>query len=374
MSTVKKCLLILLPLCLFLASEVGWARYSAIMIDAENGNVLHENEANHAWYPASLTKVMTLYLTFEALNQGRVSLSNTIRVSSHASRQPRSKLGLRAGETISIEDAILAIVTRSANDAAVTLAEGISGSEQNFAAKMTEKAHALGMADTHFMNATGLPHTWQVTTSRDMGLLAYRIYHDFPNYYPYFSTQSFNFRGQELRATNKFTLHYPGAEGLKTGFTCGSGYNLISAASQNGKRLIGVVLGGSSSSERYQLMMNMMDDGFANKFDTVGAKNIIALNTASAGTPPYLLDCGNRSAMNVGDTEVEANVPPVLSSHIKHHRRGNAHRGTRAKTIIKARSAGKKAKGYHSPAKAARKPAHTTKTKAAPSRTRYHHP
>jgi len=295
MTTLKSLLLVLMPVWLLLLSDVSYGRHAAILIDADNGSVLHEVDAGHSWYPASLTKVMTLYMTFDALRAGRIQLDDTLTASYHASRQPNSKLGLRAGENLTVEEAVLATITRSANDAAVVLAEHLAGTEENFAIKMTSKAHALGMYDTHFMNATGLPHEWQVTTPRDMALLAWRVQRDFPNYYPYFSAHSFNYKGTELRGINKFTANYPGAEGMKTGFTCGSGYNLISSANQNGKRLIGVILGGMTSAQRYQLMTEMMDNGFANRFAADGAKTINTMPARYPGTPPYQLDCGNRA-------------------------------------------------------------------------------
>jgi D-alanyl-D-alanine carboxypeptidase len=146
------------------------------------------------------------------------------------------------------------------------------------------------------MNATGLPNNWQVTTSRDMAVLAWKAQRNFPEYYHYFAAHSFNFKGRELRGINKFTANYPGAEGMKTGFTCGSGFNLIGAAHQNGKHLIGVVMGGTTSKERYQLMMQMMDASFANQTEVDPTRNINTMSTSSAGTPPYQLDCGNRGA------------------------------------------------------------------------------
>ena len=264
MNTVKSILLLLLPICLLLAPNTSYAGHAAIMIDASNGSVLHEENATHSWYPASLTKVMTLYMTFDALKAGEIQLNDILTASAHAARQPQSKLGLRQGEKLTVQDAILAVITRSANDAAVVLSEHLGGTEENFAIKMTAKGHSLGMYDSHFMNATGLPHPWQVTTSRDMALLAWKTQQNFPNYYPFFSAHTFNFKGRELHGINKFTANYPGAEGMKTGFTCGSGYNLISVANQNGKRLIGVILGGMTSPERYQLMIKMM-----NKLDVV---------------------------------------------------------------------------------------------------------
>ena len=317
MNTMKSILLILMPVWLFLVSESSYGRHAAIMIDADNGSVLHEVNATHSWYPASLTKVMTLYMTFEALKAGQIDLYDTLRTSYHASRQPNSKLGLRQGETLTVQDAVLAVITRSANDAAVVLAEHLGGTEESFAVKMTTRAHALGMYDTHFMNATGLPHQWQVTTPRDMAILAWKIQRNFPAYYPYFSAHNFNFKGRELRGINKFTASYPGAEGMKTGFTCGSGYNLISTASQNGKRLIGVIMGGMTSSERYQLMINMMDNGFANRLNHYQTKNINTMPTSSAGSPPYQLGCGNLAPTKIGSDDSSdsySNKPRALKS------------------------------------------------------------
>jgi D-alanyl-D-alanine carboxypeptidase len=399
MNTVKSILLILMPVWLLLMPASSYGRHAAIMIDADNGAVLHEENATHSWYPASLTKVMTLYMTFDALKAGQIHLYDTLTASYHASRQPTSKLGLRPGDTLTVEDAILALITRSANDAAVVLAEHLGGTEESFAVKMTTKAHTLGMYDTHFMNATGLPHQWQVTTSRDLAILAWKTMRNFPNYYPYFSSHSFYYKGRELRGINKFTATYPGAEGMKTGFTCGSGYNLISVASQNGKRLIGVIMGGMTSAERYQLMIHMMDDGFANRLNPYPARNINTMTTSYAGMPPYQLGCGNlaRTTMGSNDTSDSYNNQPKPISKTRHVINHNAVKNTRhiskSKTVSNAKPAGKSK--THSKAKPAgksktaskakpagkstivskAKPAGKSKTvsKAKPSKTRYHH-
>jgi D-alanyl-D-alanine carboxypeptidase len=314
MTKVKFILFVFLSTWMLCATEVSYGRYAAIMIDADNGKVLHEVEATHSWYPASLTKVMTLYLTFEALKEGRINFFDVLRTSSHAASQPTSKLGLRPGEFLTVRDAIFAVITRSANDAAVVLAEHLGGSEQQFAVKMTSKARSLGMSNTRFMNATGLPNNWQVTTSRDLALLAWKIQRHFPEYYQHFSAHSFTYKGNELHATNKFVATYPGAEGMKTGFTCGSGYNLIASASQNGKRLIGVVMGGMTSSERYQLMYQMMDAGFDNRYMNETNTHISTMPTRYTGMPPYQLSCGNRpSAFHA--TSVDYKYASFQSSH-----------------------------------------------------------
>jgi D-alanyl-D-alanine carboxypeptidase len=290
------------------------------MIDADNGNVLHEIDATQSWYPASLTKVMTLYMTFEALKSGRIQFFDAMRTSSHAARQPNSKLGLRTGEFLTVRDAVLAIITRSANDASVVLAEHLAGNEENFAAKMTDKAQALGMYNTRFMNATGLPNDWQVTTSRDMAVLAWNIQRHFPEYYQNFSAHSFNYKGTELRGINKFTAKYPGAEGMKTGFTCGSGYNLIAAAHQNGKHLIGVVMGGMTSAERYQLMYQMMDAGFENRYATTPGKHINSLPATLTGSPPYQLGCGSKAYLHTASVSSGGDSVVSRYQQVKSHR------------------------------------------------------
>jgi D-alanyl-D-alanine carboxypeptidase len=330
MNTVKSILLIFIPLWLILISESSYGRHAEIIIDAENGSVLHELNATHSWFPASLTKVMTLYVAFDALKKEEIHLHDVLTASTRAAHQPQSKLGLRLGDEITVRDAILALITRSANDAAVVLAEHLGGTEESFAVKMTTKAHELGMVDTHFMNATGLPHQWQVTTSRDMALLAWKTHQNFPNYYPYFSAHTFNYKGRELRGINKFTANYPGAEGMKTGFTCGSGYNLISVANQNGKRLIGVILGGMTSAERYQLMTTMMNNGFANNFNPNPVKNINTMTTNFAGTPPYQLGCGNKAPI-IFDS---SNEEKKYNDRIKHS--GKHHHTIKTKTIGKS--------------------------------------
>ncbi|MDD5753888.1 MAG: D-alanyl-D-alanine carboxypeptidase [Methylococcales bacterium] len=306
----KKLLLTLNVVCLLLASQTGHARHAEILIDAENGNVLHEIEATQSWFPASLTKMMTLYITFDALNNGQIHLHDMMHASHHASQQPQSRLGLHNGERITVEEAILAIVTRSANDATVVLAEHLAVTEDNFAIRMTAKAHSMGMYNTYFMNATGLPNDWQVTTAHDMALLSLKLYRNFPEYYDYFSAHSFEFKGRELFGINRFTATYDGAEGMKTGFTCNSGYNLVSSASQNGRRFIGVVLGGRTSNERYNLMINQMDHGFGGDYNVI--TNLFTMPTQSAGLPPHQLSCAS------GGSHYE-------EPEVRHHRHGHGH-------------------------------------------------
>ncbi|HWA46464.1 MAG TPA: D-alanyl-D-alanine carboxypeptidase family protein [Hypericibacter adhaerens] len=235
---------------------------ASIVVDAGTGQVLQQVDATRVWHPASLTKLMTVYLAFETLRAGQMTADETLTVSETAAAQPETKLGLRAGKTISVAQAIKAVIVRSANDAAVLLGERIAGSEDAFAAMMTAKAHELGMTRTVFHNATGLPDDGQVTTARDMALLARALMRDFPDQYPIFASTNLQWHGQTLSTYNGLLSAYQGADGLKTGFTCASGYNLVGSALRDGRRLIGVVLGGRSSAERNGEMARLLDAGF----------------------------------------------------------------------------------------------------------------
>ncbi|MGH8474423.1 MAG: D-alanyl-D-alanine carboxypeptidase family protein, partial [Methylococcales bacterium] len=237
--------------------------YSSIVIDAESGRVLHENNADTLNYPASLTKMMTLYLVFSALESNRITLDTRWVVSPNAARQPPTKLGLKAGRTITVRDCILALVTKSANDMAVVVAEGMAGSEYRFAAMMTEKSRDLNMWQTTFRNASGLPDIEQMTTARDIARLALALLRDFPNYYGFFSAREFRYGNHVYRNHNGLLKSYPGTDGIKTGFIRASGYNLAASSVRNGRRLIGVVLGGISSRDRNEQMMSLLDQGFA---------------------------------------------------------------------------------------------------------------
>ncbi len=248
---------------LLLASPVQAGPYSALVVDPDSGRVLLEENADAPRYPASLTKMMTLYLVFEALNNGRLNLGRPLGVSSAAAARPPSKLGLRSGDVITVEQAISALVTLSANDAATVLAEGLGGSEGNFARMMTSRAHALGMTQTYFRNASGLPDPFQVTTAWDMFKLARALQQQAPQYYHYFSKDSFYFRNRLHRNHNHLLETYPGADGIKTGYIRTSGFNLVASAQRNGRRLIGVVFGGETARARDENMRGILDMGFA---------------------------------------------------------------------------------------------------------------
>ncbi len=238
-------------------------KYAAVVIDADSGAVLHAVDADQPSYPASLTKMMTLYMTFEALQQRQVQLEHRLTVTEHAASMAPSKLGLRPGSSIRVEEAILAVVTKSANDAAVVLAEGLGGSEERFAEMMTQRARRLGMSRTNFENASGLPNLNQLSTARDMAILGRALIADFPQYYPYFSTRSFVFQGHVQANHNHLLDTYDGADGIKTGFIRASGFNLVASARRDGRRLIGVVFGGQSQPWRDHQMARLLDQGFA---------------------------------------------------------------------------------------------------------------
>lgn len=241
----------------------GGPIYEAIVLDADTGQVLRELNPDAVTYPASLTKMMTLYLTFEALNQGRLQLNQYLPVSMAAATHAPSRLGLQPGESVTVRDLILAIVTKSANDAAAVLAEGLGGgSEAAFAQMMNQKAAQLGMTRTHYANASGLPDPEQLTTARDMARLALALYRDFPREYGYFSVTKFDFNGAIVNGHDHMLGWYPGADGIKTGYTEASGFNLATSAVQNGHRLIGVILGGRTVHSRDESMAQMLDLGF----------------------------------------------------------------------------------------------------------------
>ena len=223
---------------------------ASIVVDGNTGAVLEDSNPDAPRHPASLTKVMTLYLLFEQLDAGKVRLDSQLTVSAHAAAQAPTKLGLKPGQTISVEDAIKGIVTRSANDAAVVIAENLGGSEDAFAKLMTQKAHALGMGHTTYVNASGLPDDDQITTARDQALLGRAIQDRFPRYYRFFSTTAFVFRGDTIRGHNHLLGAVQGVDGIKTGFTNASGFNLLTSVHRDGRYLVGVVLGGRSASER----------------------------------------------------------------------------------------------------------------------------
>ena len=259
---------------------------AAIVVDGASGHIIFSRNADEPRFPASLTKMMTLYVLFEALDKGSITLDTQLVTSSHASGMFPTKLGLKPGETISVELAIKAVAVLSANDAAVVVAEGLSASESRFAERMTAKAHALGMKGTHFENASGLPNPRQVTTATDMALLGRRLAYDYPQYYHFFATPSFTYKRRTYNTHDHLLAQYQGTDGIKTGYTRASGFNLVSSVVRDNKHLVGVVMGGISVPSRDREMMRILSEGF-----TYAAQNPTLVATANVpwrgGRPPF---------------------------------------------------------------------------------------
>lgn len=244
---------------------IAHAEQTSVIVDGTTGQVLSESHADDAHAPASLTKMMTLYLAFRALRDRRLTLDEKLPVSAHAASMQPTKLGLRRGQSITARDCILGMITKSANDAATVMAEKLGGSESRFVEAMNAQAILLGMSHTRFANASGLPGGYESTTARDMSRLAMALYRDFPARSRYFATTEFHFRGRLVKGHNHLMDNYKGMDGLKTGYTNAAGFNLASTAVRNGHRLFGVVLGGDTWRERDQRMAQLLDKGFAQR-------------------------------------------------------------------------------------------------------------
>lgn len=256
--------------------------YGGIVVDAKTGKVLYSENADSLRYPASLTKMMTLYLTFEALEAGRIRLGDKVPVSANAAKEPPSKLGVGAGRSVTVEQAILALVTRSANDIATALGEFLGGSEQRFAQMMTAKARSLGMTKTTYRNAHGLPNTAQMTTARDQARLGIALRQHFPQYYGYFSTRSFKFGKQTIGNHNRLLGAVRGVDGIKTGFTRAAGFNLVTSAQADGRSIVGVVMGAPSGANRNARMTKLVQ-AYLPKASRSGGGDLIAkMNTSVA--------------------------------------------------------------------------------------------
>ena len=283
-------------LVLFSASPSLAKTDSSIIIDAETGAVVSEHNPDRQTYPASLTKMMTLYLLFDAVEHGKVKLDQSFTVSTRAANQAPSKLGLISGQEILVRDAILGIVTKSANDAAVVVAENLAGSEPAFAERMTQKARALGMTSTTYRNASGLPNPGQLTTARDLAKLALALYRDFPREYAYFATEEFTYNGVTHANHNHLMSAFEGMDGIKTGYIRASGFNLAASAVRNNRRLIGVVMGGLSPHMRDMEMAQLLNAGFR----------------ANAGAPP-VLTAAAAPAATTSDRDDDADAPAPLA-------------------------------------------------------------
>ncbi|WP_298242789.1 D-alanyl-D-alanine carboxypeptidase [uncultured Bradyrhizobium sp.] len=265
-------------------SDSSSPKFASIIVDGNSGAVLQATSPDGIRHPASLTKIMTLYLLFERLESGKMKLDTEMPVSQHAADQDPTKLNLRAGQTIRVEDAIKGLVTRSANDAAVVIAEAIAGDEDDFAQMMTRKARSLGMSRTVYRNANGLPNDEQVTTARDQATLGRAIQERFPRYYRYFATSTFNWRGQSIRNHNHLLGSVEGVDGIKTGYTRASGFNLVSSMRRGNRHLIGVVLGGRSGGSRDAIMRNLLAENLDKGATTHTVAAVTERNGADTST------------------------------------------------------------------------------------------
>ncbi len=307
-------LVLTLGLGLIVPAEAA-PRFAAIAVDARTGAILYSNDVNGTRYPASLTKMMTLYVVFQDLKAGNIKLSTPLRVSPRAASMAPSKLGLKPGSTITVEDAIKALVVKSANDVAATVAENLGrGSEAIFAARMTQVARSIGMSRTTFKNASGLPNPGQVTTAKDMATLGLRLMRDYPQYYPYFRLTSFRFRGTVIRTHNRLLGNFKGTDGIKTGYIAASGFNLVTSTMRDGRRVVGVVMGSKSTGRRNAYMIAMLQKAFskAKSGSTIaaaagsskGAVNPVAQNE-TAPTPDESTVVASAIANDQDDDEVK---------------------------------------------------------------------
>jgi D-alanyl-D-alanine carboxypeptidase len=280
---------------------------AAIVIDGNSGAVMYQSNPDALRHPASLTKIMTLYLLFERLESGKMKLDTEMNVSAHAASQAPTKLGLRPGQTIEVEDAIKALVTKSANDASVVIAEAIAGDEDDFAQMMTQKARALGMSRTVYKNANGLPDEDQVTTARDQARLGMAIQERFPRYYKYFSTASFTYRGHAMRNHNRLLGQVEGVDGIKTGFTRASGFNLVTSVRRGNRHLVSVVLGGASAGARDARMRSLISEYVMMASTTKTATKIAESRTEPAEAEPRQAKAYSMASA----ASVPVNVPPA---------------------------------------------------------------
>jgi D-alanyl-D-alanine carboxypeptidase len=293
-------------------SHPSWAApYADIVVDGNSGSVLHETNPDAKRHPASLTKIMTLYLLFEQLEAGKLKLDSQLNVSKEASGQSPTKLGLKPGSTLRVEDAIKGIVTRSANDAAVVIADAIAGNEDDFAKLMTRKAQALGMTRTVYKNASGLPNDEQVTTARDQAMLSRAIQERFPRYYKYFSTRSFTFRGETISNHNHLLGRVEGVDGIKTGYTEASGFNLATSVHRGNRYLVAVVLGGGSAGSRDARMRELINDKISHAATKRTAPMIVdAAPTSPLKHPPTRVAKSETSKKATAAANPEGKVEP----------------------------------------------------------------
>jgi D-alanyl-D-alanine carboxypeptidase (penicillin-binding protein 5/6) len=333
-------------------------KYASIVVDAKTGEVLYEQNADAQRYPASITKVMTMYLTFEALADHRLSFDDRLTISPHAAAQQPSKVGLRPGQTISVRDAMDAIAVLSANDMAVAMAEKLGGTEAHFAELMTAKAKQLGMNNTQYVDASGLPDNRQLTTARDISILSRAVLRDFPQYYAFFSTREFTYAGRTTRNHNHLLGSMPGVDGIKTGFTNASGFNLAASAMRDDHRLIAVVMGGSSTASRDLHVEDLLNAGFTViKKREMGQQTTIAQNLRE----PLPVGAVERAPTEQGDAD-QGGVHIVVDGKAPALRERKTSDDSAACTIKRVRVHHKLVKRCITPAADVKSPAQSAKT------------
>jgi len=287
-------------------------RYASIVVDADTLEIVHARQIDAKRFPASLTKVMTLYLTFDALNAGQLSLDQPLKISKNAASTPPVRIGVKSGKTITVSQAIQALTVRSANDAAVVLAEALGGTEANFAKMMTARAQSLGMISTQFHNANGLPHPKQQTTARDMTKIAIATLKNHKRYYHYFGQKTFKYNGRTYKNTNSLLHSMPEVDGFKTGYTNASGYNLIISAQKDGRRLVAVVLGGATGKSRNQHMRDLVSRGFVSM--GLSPTRTLAPVTVSASTSETVSKSAQKITKTtlpdlIDERQIKASIP-----------------------------------------------------------------
>jgi D-alanyl-D-alanine carboxypeptidase len=301
-----------LSLLIFSPQTLEAASYSALIIDAQTGEILHAENPNKSVHPASLTKIMTAYLLFQELEAGRLTLNSVCKVSKKAASQAPTKLGISAGKTVLLKDALLALITRSANDMAVVIAEKISGSEAAFVQRMNHTARALGMPHTYFKNSSGLPHKHQITTALDMARLSQALLKRFPFYYKYFNTKAFTYKGQRIHNHNKLLGRVEGVDGIKTGFTCASGFNIATSAVRKGRRLIGIVMGGETAQWRDRRITKFLEASFSKSFKN--KKYIMDDPLFTAEEKPQYMSASSKGHISHRDSESTDNLEDVAET------------------------------------------------------------
>lgn len=306
------------------ASDWTNSRYAAFVVDSDTGKILHQENANQTRYPASLTKMMTLYLLFEALKKGKVKMTTQMRVSANAANRPQTNISLKGGQTIRVRDAIPALVIRSANDVSVVIAEHLAGTEAKFAKIMTSRARQLGMTRTVFKNANGLPNSKQHTTAKDMAILAIAVKKHYPQYFYFFKQKKFTYNGKTYKTHNTLVETYRGADGMKTGYINASGFNVATSVKRSEGNIIGVVMGGKTSKSRNDQMKKLLDDAYVKlallkKERTTNYANayIFPVSKGYRTEGGYARYVANKRAVGVADVDSNSSSQ-VMTSQFKY--------------------------------------------------------